>query len=36
LNGVALEAGDALKMTGERRLSLVDARAAELLVFDLP
>jgi hypothetical protein len=35
-NGVALGAGDALKITGESTLILGDAHEAEVLVFDLP
>jgi quercetin 2,3-dioxygenase len=35
-NGVALDAGDALKLTEESRLILSDGRNAEVLVFDLP
>jgi hypothetical protein len=35
-NGEALEAGDALKLTGVTRLEIADGRAAEVLVFDLP
>jgi hypothetical protein len=35
-NGEALEAGDALKLTGEPELSLTGGAAAEVLVFDLP
>ncbi len=36
VNGVALAAGDALKMIGQSRLSVAEAQSAELLVFDLP
>ena len=35
-NGVALEAGDALKLTDTTALTLRDGRNAEVLVFDLP
>jgi quercetin 2,3-dioxygenase len=35
-NGVALEAGDALKLTDTPELQLKDGRDAEVLVFDLP
>jgi redox-sensitive bicupin YhaK (pirin superfamily) len=35
-NGVALEAGDALKLGETPRLELRDGRDAEVLVFDLP
>jgi hypothetical protein len=35
-NGVALSAGDALKMTAETRLVLEHGDNAEVLVFDLP
>jgi redox-sensitive bicupin YhaK (pirin superfamily) len=35
-NGVALEAGDALKLGDTPRLELRDGRDAEVLVFDLP
>ena len=35
-NGVALEAGDALKLSGTQQLQLKDGRDAEVLVFDLP
>ena len=35
-NGVALQAGDALKLMGVDRLTLRDGRDAEVLVFDLP
>jgi len=35
-NGRTLAAGDALKLTGERRLELSGGSAAEVLVFDLP
>mgnify|MGYP006317723503 CR=1 FL=1 len=34
--GVLLEAGDALKLSGEPVLRLTDGHAAEVLVFDLP
>ncbi|HME37885.1 MAG TPA: pirin family protein [Steroidobacteraceae bacterium] len=35
-NGVALAAGDALRITDAARLTLSDAHDAEVLVFDLP
>jgi quercetin 2,3-dioxygenase len=35
-NGVALEAGDALKLSDTAELQLKDGRDAEVLVFDLP
>lgn len=35
-NGAHLRAGDALKLTGEPSIRLIDAADAELLVFDLP
>ena len=35
-NGIALAAGDALKVTDATRLSLENGRDAEVLVFDLP
>jgi redox-sensitive bicupin YhaK (pirin superfamily) len=35
-DGVALEAGDALRLSGKTRLILEKAREAEVLVFDLP
>src|SRR3984893_15474833 len=35
-NGVALQAGDALKLTDTTTLQLRDGRDAEVLVFDLP
>jgi redox-sensitive bicupin YhaK (pirin superfamily) len=35
-NGVELEAGDALKLTGEREIELARGSNAEVLVFDLP
>jgi redox-sensitive bicupin YhaK (pirin superfamily) len=35
-NGTALEAGDALRITGGEPLALQDGRDAEVLVFDLP
>jgi redox-sensitive bicupin YhaK (pirin superfamily) len=35
-DGVALAGGDALKLSGSDTLVLRDARAAEVLVFDLP
>ena len=33
---IALEAGDALKMSDTRRLTLAEGRRAEVIVFDLP
>jgi redox-sensitive bicupin YhaK (pirin superfamily) len=36
VNGVALKGGDALKLSGESRIELGDAEAAEVLLFDLP
>ncbi|MGV7209878.1 pirin family protein [Oxalobacteraceae bacterium A2-2] len=36
VNGVELKGGDALKISGERSITLENAEAAELLVFDLP
>jgi quercetin 2,3-dioxygenase len=36
VNGVALGAGDALKVSGEPELAIAKGRAAEILVFDLP
>ena len=36
VNGVALKAGDALKLGDEERVSFARAEAAELLLFDLP
>ncbi|MDB5774822.1 MAG: pirin family protein [Herbaspirillum sp.] len=36
VNGVALQTGDALKLTGESRVLLTQADAAEVLLFDLP
>ena len=35
-NGVALQAGDALKLTDSRKLTIGYGRDAEVLVFDLP
>ena len=35
-NGVALEAGDALKLSGAASLTLSQGKGAEVLVFDLP
>ena len=35
-NDVALEAGDALKLSDTEQLQLKDGRDAEVLVFDLP
>ncbi len=36
VNGIALQAGDALKMSGGNTLSVMHGRDAELLAFDLP
>ena len=36
VNGVALDAGDALKLTGERSVTIGAGRNAEVLLFDLP
>jgi len=36
VNDVALEAGDALKLSDTEQLQLKDGRDAEVLVFDLP
>jgi len=36
VNGVQLKAGDALKLVDEEGVSIQDAQAAEVLVFDLP
>jgi redox-sensitive bicupin YhaK (pirin superfamily) len=36
VNGVELGAGDALKLTGEREVTLDGGKDAEVLVFDLP
>jgi len=36
VNGVALEGGDALKLSDEAMVELKDADAAEVLLFDLP
>jgi hypothetical protein len=36
VNGVALSAGDALKIADENVVSLSQAEAAEVLLFDLP
>jgi redox-sensitive bicupin YhaK (pirin superfamily) len=36
VNGVALEGGDALKISEESRIELGEAEAAEVLLFDLP
>jgi quercetin 2,3-dioxygenase len=35
-NGAALSAGDALKLSDERSITLSEAEAAEVLLFDLP
>jgi hypothetical protein len=35
-NGVALQAGDALKVTDGTQLRLEQGKDAEVLVFDLP
>jgi redox-sensitive bicupin YhaK (pirin superfamily) len=36
VNGIALKGGDALKIRQEAAITLADADAAEVLVFDLP
>jgi quercetin 2,3-dioxygenase len=36
VNGVALQAGDALKLSGTRKVTVGSGRDAEVLVFDLP
>jgi redox-sensitive bicupin YhaK (pirin superfamily) len=36
VNGTALQAGDALKITAETLVTLEQAKAAEILLFDLP
>jgi redox-sensitive bicupin YhaK (pirin superfamily) len=36
VNGIALKGGDALKLTEESQVSLEQAKAAEILLFDLP
>ncbi|WP_151635955.1 pirin family protein [Noviherbaspirillum aerium] len=36
INGVALQGGDALKVTAEKLVMLTSAEAAEVLLFDLP
>ena len=36
VNGLSLEAGDALEMTDAQPLQIQDGRSAELLIFDLP
>ena len=36
VNGTALKSGDALKLTRETQITLDQAEAAEVLVFDLP
>jgi redox-sensitive bicupin YhaK (pirin superfamily) len=36
VNGVALQGGDALKLSGEEAVVFANAEAAELLLFDLP
>ncbi|MFA9217183.1 MAG: pirin family protein [Sphingomonadaceae bacterium] len=36
VNGTALKGGDALKITAEAAVTLADAKAAEILLFDLP
>ncbi|MDY0961264.1 pirin family protein [Massilia sp. CFBP9026] len=36
VNGIALEGGDALKVTGEEAVTLAQAAGAEVLLFDLP
>lgn len=35
VNGVALKAGDALKLAGEKQIELSDGKLAEVLLFDL-
>jgi hypothetical protein len=36
VNGIALDGGDALKVTGEEAVTLARAAGAEVLLFDLP
>jgi quercetin 2,3-dioxygenase len=36
VNGIALSSGDALKIAGEKQVTLSNAEAAEVLLFDLP
>jgi redox-sensitive bicupin YhaK (pirin superfamily) len=36
INGIVLDAGDALKVTEESSISIDNGRAAEVIVFDLP
>ena len=36
VNGTTLKAGDALKVSDESAVTLAQAEAAEVLVFDLP
>jgi quercetin 2,3-dioxygenase len=36
VNGQALSAGDAVKISGEQRVSIDQPAAAEILLFDLP
>jgi redox-sensitive bicupin YhaK (pirin superfamily) len=36
VNGTALSAGDALKVTEESSITIETGRAAEVIVFDLP
>jgi redox-sensitive bicupin YhaK (pirin superfamily) len=36
VNGIALEAGDALKLKDEAQIELKQGRQAEVLLFDLP
>jgi len=36
VNGIALEAGDAVKATGEQVIALAGGHEAEVLLFDLP
>jgi len=36
VNGVELEAGDAIKLSDEPRVQIEHGAAAEILVFDLP
>jgi hypothetical protein len=36
VNGMILHGGDALKISDESRITLAQAEAAEVLLFDLP
>ena len=36
LNGVAIDAGDGAKITGEKALTFAASEESELLLFDLP